>query len=521
MSSQESTSGTLVRKSKFVTALYRCHNSALNSLNSEFWKRLLATFVAVSGLLFLDGQLGPFTLYIRRVAALACILVVAAVVRRRATSFIRTDSLKLQACCLAALGIFMLPTTQAALLLYICVLASLASIGKSEAVVPGVVEASFCYFVLGMVKDFLPQVRIVEQSILQTTSRYVSGATGIRFNGSGVAISLPAVCVVILLCIWRWRLFRRSGPLWYLFLLTAAWFFLLPRWIPAPGEGSQELFARSAIVSLTIVGLGILPACTIRSVTVAAPEINQRARKTLLTIVLASVLFAGVVSSGGPLVLEPPNRSILVHNRGGLDWKRPVFGKFGSFSSGMFGLLPVYARENGFEFDVLDKDSIEGSDLSNTQVLVLINSPKQWSSAEKAVISEFVSDGGSLLVLGDHTDVFGLMKGFNPLIEDFGIRFKFDSAYYSESGWRGCCAISPHTVTSKWDLKGHGVAIGASLDLLREARPLLVGRYAHSDDGVANNKIGSFLGNYSLDEGEKIGNLPLVCLLYTSPSPRD
>ena len=43
-----------------------------------------------------------------------------------------------------------------------------------------------------------------------------------------------------------------------------------------------------------------------------------------------------------------------VLNEGGLDWDRPVFGRFGGFSGGMFGLLPVYCRAEGYDFDVID-----------------------------------------------------------------------------------------------------------------------------------------------------------------------
>ena len=73
-----------------------------------------------------------------------------------------------------------------------------------------------------------------------------------------------------------------------------------------------------------------------------------------------------------------------VFNRGGLDWDRPVFGRFGVFSGGMFGQLPVYCRAEGYEFGVIDKDTIADTDLVGTQILVLINSPKVWREAEQA-----------------------------------------------------------------------------------------------------------------------------------------
>ncbi len=79
-------------------------------------------------------------------------------------------------------------------------------------------------------------------------------------------------------------------------------------------------------------------------------------------------------------------------------------------------------------------DEIEAADIAGAQILVLINSPKRWMAAERRVVLNFVSAGGSLLVLGDHTDVFGLMRGFNTLVGPEGVRFRFDSAYRGARG---------------------------------------------------------------------------------------
>lgn len=211
---------------------------------------------------------------------------------------------------------------------------------------------------------------------------------------------------------------------------------------------------------------------------------------------------AGVCLVGTALISPAAGRTILVHNRGGLDWDRPVFGRFGVFSGGMFGLLPVYCRAEGYDFDVIDKDTIEPVDLKKAQILVLINSPKIWEGAERRTVLDFVARGGSLLVLGDHTDVFGLMRGFNSLLGPLGIRFRFDSAYKVRDTWRGCQAAAPDAIAWGWDDENPGVAVGASLELSGSARSLLVGRYAFSDNGVRENTMGSFLGNYHYDRGE-------------------
>jgi hypothetical protein len=315
------------------------------------------------------------------------------------------------------------------------------------------------------------------------------------------------------------------------------------------------------------------------------------ARVPVVIACLLSVL-AGVCLTGTGLVASAPRGVIRVHNFGGLDWERPVFGQFGAFSTGMFGLLPVYCRAEGYDFGVIEHtqaialpkapnpadapkehsgraggspteakakppstsksapaspaastasepgpfvnataaitgpavaatattpplvirytDAIEPADLAGTQILVLINSPKEWKDPDRRVVLDFVARGGSLLVLGDHTDVFGLMRGFNTLLGPLGIKLRFDSAYKARASWRGCQAAAPDLVAWGWEEENPGVAVGASLELSSHARPLLVGRYAFSDAGIRENVMGSLLGNYHYDPGEQLGDVVLV-----------
>ncbi len=104
-------------------------------------------------------------------------------------------------------------------------------------------------------------------------------------------------------------------------------------------------------------------------------------------------------------------------------------------------------------------ETIELADLDKTQILILINSPKLWDDGQRRLILDFVARGGSLLILGDHTDVFGLMRGFNSFLEPIGIRFRFDSAYKARQTWRGCQGAAPDAVASGWDGDNPGVAV--------------------------------------------------------------
>ena len=158
------------------------------------------------------------------------------------------------------------------------------------------------------------------------------------------------------------------------------------------------------------------------------------------------------------------------------------------------------------------RETIEPAELETTQILVLINSPKVRDERERRVIDDFVARGGSLLVLGDHSDVFGLMRGFNSLLEPLGIRFRSDLAYKARESWRGCPAAAPDAVVWGWDDENPSVVVGASLELSGSARPLRVGRDGFSDHGVRDNVVGS--GSCRVSGGNSagigIGSLVLV-----------
>ena len=231
------------------------------------------------------------------------------------------------------------------------------------------------------------------------------------------------------------------------------------------------IFTRGACCGVLWIACAALIDAAAPSTASLACSAGRGMPRSLLICACVASLLIGSTLVGAVFPSIPAERNILVHNRGGLDWDRPVFGKFGAFSGGMFGLLPVYARANGYRFEILDEDTIKPEDLSGFQTLVLINSPKEWKDDELRAVRDFVASRGGLLVLGDHTDVFGLMHGFNSLLDGFGILFQFDSAYHARETWRGCLSTAPDAVASAWDTENPGVAIGASLKLRGWSRP--------------------------------------------------
>jgi hypothetical protein len=467
-----------------------------------------AILAMTAGLLFLDGQLGAVSFPLRRVAA-ATVLVVVAIAAGRPK---QTRLWTVLAACGAVVLIAQSPNVLLALLGYVMVVAAIAANDDLETggVTRGLAQACLAYIGIRYVPDLLPQSRALGEALSTAAHFYLRTTTGDEHHLSPTAMGSPAVLMSTIYLLWRWRASGSWIRLLAAIVVPLAWFLTLPILTPAASAGPVAVFTRGACHGVFWLICAVLTDCAGGPTTGATNFVRRRPPGMLLVAACTASLFVGIALVGVVLPGSAPKRAVLVHNRGGLDWDRPVFGKFGVFSGGMFGLFPVYARTEGYRFDILDRDIIKPVDLAGFQTLVLINSPKVWNGEELRTVRDFVASGGSLLVLGDHTDVFGLLTGFNSLLAGFGILFQFDSAYHARPTWRGCLAAAPDAVAAGWDIDTPGVAIGASLKLIGPSRPLLTGRYSHSDHGVRSNVVGSFLGNYTFEDAERLGDQILV-----------
>lgn len=206
--------------------------------------------------------------------------------------------------------------------------------------------------------------------------------------------------------------------------------------------------------------------------------------------------------------------SIGLYSEGLLDWEVPAADRLGLLNSGMFGLfrksLERYASERGG--GVTELDSLSGGLLSGVDLMIFINPTGCLSRAERDDLAAYLSRGGGMLVLGDHTDIGGSLTALDAVLEHTAIRFNFDSAISLRDRWRGCLEIETHPVTSGVrDEVDMQIGTGASLEIEPPAFPIIKGRFAFSDRGdYANAGRGAHLGNCTRDAGESLGNLVLV-----------
>jgi hypothetical protein len=141
------------------------------------------------------------------------------------------------------------------------------------------------------------------------------------------------------------------------------------------------------------------------------------------------------------------------------------------------------------------------------------------SGPEEEVLHRFVNDGGSILLLGDHTGLANIRDPSNRLLKSYGIELNFDSAKPLRTGWAGSlvCAAHPLTTGLGFDRlapTGNDAAtqiwIGASLGVSPPGRPIITGRDGFSDIGNEKNEKDGFLGDFRYRINERLGNLVLL-----------
>ncbi len=229
-----------------------------------------------------------------------------------------------------------------------------------------------------------------------------------------------------------------------------------------------------------------------------------------------------VVLSVSVLVVEIPGaasekRKVVLYDKGFLNWQVPSFKMFGSRSAGMFGNLPRFLAAMGFKTEKVG--IITAEVLRDAKILVMINVDKEIGSQELDDIWAFVSGGGSLLLLGDHTFYKHEVKRIilNDILQPFSIRYNFDSADWFVGGWLYSYQYASHPITvgMRDDMNDAGSVIGASLHVQSPAFPLVIGKYGYSDPGVeSSGGQRGYLGNLNYDPGEHLGDVVLCAGQY-------
>jgi len=210
--------------------------------------------------------------------------------------------------------------------------------------------------------------------------------------------------------------------------------------------------------------------------------------------------------------MTTPLPRVVLYEKGYLNWMKPNFESFGEYSSGMFGRLPIFLRQLGFDATLSKK--LDDETLRGARIAVLFNPVEKLSPVEHAALWEFVRRGGSLLVVGEHT--WRNDQGeepLNDLLAPSDIRVHFDSATYHVGGWLHGYGFTADPLYHRMrdDMNQPGIGIGASLELGGSAEPLLFGVHGYSDEGTSVPRPDTqYLGDRRYLPGEQLGDVVLV-----------
>jgi hypothetical protein len=232
-------------------------------------------------------------------------------------------------------------------------------------------------------------------------------------------------------------------------------------------------------------------------------------KRVLIVAVMAALAVAGVAP---PTSRRRPAPCDLVFlERGVVSFTKPDFTRYGEAAGGMFGMLPEYAKLFGCKAEVVKEIPAV---LDTGKTLVVTNLDEDLGTLMRERIRDFVSKGGRLWVLGDHTFIKNGRNHLNELLEPWHISFNNDSAQFFPQGWFHSYRFPQGTPFSGLhdDAENRpGILVGASLETNGSAQPFVLGRFGYGDLGleVPEGDRG-YLGDFKYQPAERLGDLVLV-----------
>jgi hypothetical protein len=335
---------------------------------------------------------------------------------------------------------------------------------------------------------------------------------GITYLGLSI-ITLFAVCYVSMFI-----LAKRRRPL----ALTAAlsslivvntvyvvgWTFLETAPLSPYLDFANPLFSGFDLRLLLFVLAAIPGFFLIRSAEIRAVPVPVDKTKLKYAAGMTAIL----VLSTATLVVQLPgteaSKDVVFYDSGYLDWSVPTFGQYGFDRIGMFGLLPTYLEAKGYTTEI--QDTLTAESLGRVGTLVIINLNQSFDEQAKQAVWDFVENGGSLLVLGDHTGYKQIREPFNDLLQPVNIAYNFDSAIPSGTKWTYPDQSWSHPILQGISEDEMQIGIGASLTVSSPSTPIILSRYGFSDAGNPFDPQRGYLGDMVYAQGEQLGDLVLA-----------
>jgi|GEM_PF-4581580 len=463
---------------------------------------LFAAMITSMSLLPMDAHLGG---YLWSICIGAYILAHVGVVRNRWILLLGVVAAPVAAHALSLPGCISLPLATAVLVSYVD--------GDREfSACAGL--CSLALTVLALMNANIGFVANLASSASHQLSRFPA-VLGLPYLRLGQSVSGLLLTTAILVTILLLPIRNRAALLSLLALGQLAYVLLAPfsvkHWIPG-----MSIVLFHLLYSLWCSTL--LSRVSIRTVALDAGH-TTGIRAIALRLGMAAIVLTCLGTAVQSNAALPPSRIVFLKDPSGTDYERvPQHGSYGYGNTGMFGVLVEYWEDRNVETSILQRAELTDLSLHDASALIIISPTEYFTTQQKDLVARYMEQGGHVVLLGDHTNIFGLQGPFNDLACRYGIGLGYDSAVPIRSDWVGCLARTSVVLSgldyASAELPQLRWGIGASLHSPSCSSVLMSAKYGFSDIGdPSNDGKGGFLGNYLWDyeRGEAFGDVVLAC----------
>lgn len=271
--------------------------------------------------------------------------------------------------------------------------------------------------------------------------------------------------------------------------------------------GRPDLLWQPAVGVASYLPLGFLMA-GVSGVIPAEPGVSRR--RLIAAGAIAIALLAGTIlpwaASRVYTAAGETGRARVLIDESHSDWEWA--GE--PFDTTSFGIRAEYnyycfARYLGEFFEMsVAADSVTPERLGDCDVLIVKTPTEAYGAGEIDAIVEFVNQGGSLFLIGDHTNLFGMTTHLNAIGERFGLRFRSDDTFDLATG-----GFSSHVPMGFWThpamrgVRGFRFLTSCTIEGGPGIEPIMLGVGLGSEDCDYGHP--NFFGNISYGLADRFG----------------
>ncbi len=152
----------------------------------------------------------------------------------------------------------------------------------------------------------------------------------------------------------------------------------------------------------------------------------------------------------------------------------------------------------------LNYEPITMARLDSVDVLMIKTPTEPFSAGEIDAIEDFVAGGGGLLLIGDHTNLFGMTTHLNVIAERFGMRFRYDDTFdIMTTGFSQYRKPRSAFHPAAREVQEFGFLTSCSIEGGMGTRPVMLGCGLGSEDVDYGHP--NFFGNIAYDLRDRFG----------------